>query len=176
MDLFNAGVMQGLINVASLLNAAEGAIGVYRQAKTEGDTESMGRALGYMSGALGAADRYREQIKTALEAAQQYEEAQAQAEEEAALAEQEAKSAAKAQASSDSVEISAEAMQASQAAAAVAADGSADPVAVSASVPSAEGAVDKAPIPAAQTVVYTPQAVAVPAVPVSAQPSVSVTA
>ena len=174
MDLFNAGVMQGLINAASFMNAADGAIGVYRQAKAEGDSGLMGRALGYVSGALGAADRFREQVQASLEAAQQYEEAQAQAEQEAALAGQQAQDAAKVEAAaSDTVEISPEAMQA----AAAAADGSAaDPVAVSASVPSAEGAVAKTPIPAAQTVVYTSQAVAVPAVPVSAQPAVSVTA
>lgn len=120
MNMLNAGVMNGLMGAATMMNATDTSMGIYQQAKGSGDLNVMGNALGYAAASAGSAAQYANQAEEALKKSQLEAREQAKADQEAALEEKRAEAAAQKateaerQATSqpspvDEVEISAEA-------------------------------------------------------------------
>lgn len=122
MNMLNAGVMNGLIGAATMMNATDTSMSLYQQAKSKGNQQVMGSALGYAAASAGSAAQYAKQAEEALKQAQLEAKEQAKADQEAALEGKRAeaaaqKAAAEHQAASqpspvDEVKISAEAQAA----------------------------------------------------------------
>lgn len=70
-DLINAGVMQGLIGAYSSVQLASVSMGIYEQAKTQGNTDAAERALGYATSSMTDAQKFNEDAKEALQEAQE---------------------------------------------------------------------------------------------------------
>lgn len=88
MDYLTAGVAKGLLGASNYLKYADVAMGVYQQAKAEGDQEKMKRALGYATDSMTSAVHSTEDAQEALEKAKIQAREEEKAEQKAALEEQ----------------------------------------------------------------------------------------
>lgn len=85
MNLLTPGVVQGLTEANLYTKYADGAIGVYKRAKAEGDEAVMERALGQAVACRNSASESSKKAQEALKEAQKEAREQAKAEQEAAL-------------------------------------------------------------------------------------------
>ena len=85
MSLFTSGVVKGMVSASLHMKSANVAMGIYQQAKAEGDQSTMASASGIAQDSLNSAAESNKQAQEALREAQKEARKQAKAEQDEAI-------------------------------------------------------------------------------------------